>query len=246
MTAPYLLSDPNNIQFPDVELALTEPDGLLAVGGDLSVARLKNAYQHGVFPWYSDDQPILWWSPDPRMVLPPENIKISRSLAKTIRQNKFKVTFDTNFQRVITACSEPRLHQDGTWIIDEMIEAYISFHEAGYAHSVECWLGDELVGGLYGIAIGKVFFGESMFSRVTDASKIAFVYLARQLQRRGFVLIDCQVYTSHLESLGATLIPRKTFIQMLNNYALDELADKNQNSKWIFDDDIQQFVLQNK
>lgn len=222
MTAPYLLDDYHKTIFPDVELALTEPDGLLAVGGDLSIERLTSAYQKGIFPWYSEGQPILWWSPDPRMVLEPKNIKVSRSLAKTIRKKIFHITFDQNFRDVITACSEARLEkgkvQSETWILDEMIEAYVKLHEAGFAHSVECWQDDKLVGGLYGIALGKVFFGESMFSRVTDASKVAFVALAKQLNEWNFKLIDCQVYTSHLESLGAGMISRKQFISLLDQY----------------------------
>ena len=222
MTAPYFLDNVHKAIFPDVELALTEPDGLLAVGGDLSIERLIAAYQQGIFPWYSEGQPILWWSPDPRMVLEPHNIKISRSLAKTIRKKEFRITFDQHFREVITACSEARLEkgkiQDETWILDEMIEAYVELHDAGYAHSVECWKDEQLVGGLYGIAIGNVFFGESMFSRISNASKIAFVALAQQLEQWGFKLIDCQVYTSHLESLGAGMISRQQFIRLLQQY----------------------------
>jgi leucyl/phenylalanyl-tRNA--protein transferase len=237
MTAPYLLDDFHKTIFPDVELALTEPDGLLAVGGDLSIERLTSAYQKGIFPWYSEGQPILWWSPDPRMVLEPKNIKISRSLAKTIRKQVFHITFDQNFRDVITACSEARLEkgkiQNETWIVDEMIEAYVRLHNSGFAHSVECWQDDKLVGGLYGIAIGKVFFGESMFSRVTDASKVAFVSLANQLDEWNFKLIDCQVYTSHLESLGAGMISRKQFISILNQYTNSPF----EKAKWHVDHD---------
>ena len=232
MTAPYLLSNSNKTDFPDVELALREPDGLLAVGGDLSVERLIAAYQQAIFPWYSEGQPVLWWSPDPRMVLKPEDIKVSRSLAKKIRTKDFKITFDQHFHSVISACSKPRLEkgaqQSETWILGEMIEAYVKLHEAGYAHSVECWQENKLVGGLYGIAIGKVFFGESMFSRVSDASKVAFVFLSQQLEQWGFKLIDCQVYTSHLESLGASMIPRKQFVTLLQQYAVN----KNKHVKW--------------
>lgn len=232
MTAPYLLDDLHKTIFPDVELALSEPDGLLAVGGDLSIERLTSAYQQGIFPWYSEGQPILWWSPDPRMVLEPKDIKVSRSLAKKIRKQDVQITFDQNFRDVITACSEARLEkgkrQDETWILDEMIEAYVKLHEAGYAHSVECWQDGKLVGGLYGIALGKVFFGESMFSRISDASKIAFVSLAQQLEQWGFKLIDCQVYTSHLESLGATMIPRKQFLTLLKQHAINN----TKNIKW--------------
>lgn len=232
MTAPYLLDDIHKAIFPDVELALTEPDGLLAVGGDLSVERLIAAYGQGIFPWYSEGQPILWWSPDPRMVLEPKDIKVSRSLSKKIRKKEFKITFDQNFREVITACSESRLEkgkmQDETWILDEMIKAYIQLHEQGYAHSVECWLNEKLVGGLYGISIGKVFFGESMFSRVSDASKIAFVSLAKQLEKWDFNLIDCQVYTSHLESLGASMISRQQFISLLKENTIHSFENK----KW--------------
>ena len=232
MTAPYLLDDIHKAIFPDVELALTEPDGLLAVGGDLSVERLIAAYQQGIFPWYSEGQPILWWSPDPRMVLEPKDIKVSRSLSKTIRKQEFKITFDKHFREVITACSESRLEkgkiQSETWILDEMIEAYIQLHEQGYAHSVECCQNGKLVGGLYGIAIGKVFFGESMFSRVSDASKIAFVNLAKQLEKWDFNLIDCQVYTSHLESLGASMISRQHFISLLKENTIHSVYNK----KW--------------
>ena len=237
MTAPYLLDDIHKSIFPDVELALTEPDGLLAVGGDLSVERLIAAYQQGIFPWYSEGQPILWWSPDPRMVMEPKDIKVSRSLSKTMRKQEFKITFDKNFREVITACSESRLEkgkiQDETWILDEMIKAYIQLHEQGYAHSVECWQNEKLVGGLYGIAIGKVFFGESMFSRVSDASKIAFVSLAKQLEKWSFNLIDCQVYTSHLESLGAGMISRQHFISLLKENTIHSFENK----KWQVEND---------
>ena len=243
MTAPYLLDNTNKSLFPGVELALREPDGLLAVGGDLSVERLVAAYQRGIFPWYSEGQPVLWWSPDPRMVLKPSAVKISRSLAKTIRKNKFTITFDQAFEKVIQACSRPRLEkgqvQDETWILDEMIEAYTELHHQGYAHSVECWHNEQLVGGLYGIAIGKVFFGESMFSRESDASKTAFVYLNKQLEQWDFKLVDCQVYTSHLESLGAKMIPREEFITLLNQYAIDQGKHK----KWSTNADLSNQII---
>lgn len=235
MTAPYLLDKNHKTLFPDVELALREPDGLLAIGGDLSSERLLAAYKNGIFPWYSEEHPILWWSPDPRMVLKPSDVKVSRSLAKTIKKQKFTITFDQDFENVIRSCSKPRLEkgqlQDQTWILEEMINAYINMHNKGYAHSIECWLDDKLVGGLYGIALGQVFFGESMFSRVSDASKTAFVFLCKQLEKWNFKLIDCQVYTSHLANLGAAMIPRHEFIEVLNDYATTEGSA----GKWTID-----------
>jgi leucyl/phenylalanyl-tRNA--protein transferase len=245
MTAPYLLDNNHKTLFPDVKLALREPDGLLAVGGDLSVERLVVAYQSGIFPWYSEGQPILWWSPDPRMVLKPSEVKVSRSLAKTIRKRKFRITFDHDFENVIRSCSKPRLEkgqlQQETWILDEMIAAYTELHKMGYAHSVECWHNDQLVGGLYGIAIGKVFFGESMFSRESDASKTAFVFLNKQLEQWGFELVDCQVYTSHLESLGAKMIPREEFIRLLNQYAIDQ----GNHELWSANPELSNQIIQN-
>jgi leucyl/phenylalanyl-tRNA--protein transferase len=217
-SAPYWLDINHPELFPDSSLALKEPDGLLAVGGDLSEQRLLAAYQQGIFPWYSDEQPILWWTPDPRMVLVPEDLKISRSLRKSIKKNKFVITFDKAFEQVIHECAAPRDYTPDTWITDEMKQAYTRLHHAGHAHSVECWKDDQLVGGLYGISIGQVFFGESMFSRTTDASKIAFVYLVKHLQQWQYKLIDCQVYTEHLESLGAKCIPRNDFIEQLSIY----------------------------
>lgn len=219
--APYWI-DPrnNNVDFPDVSLALEEPDGLLAVGGDLSPARLTAAYRQGIFPWYSDGQPILWWAPNPRAVLFPDELKISRSLRKTLHNKKFTVSFDQAFTEVIEACSQPRQeHNDpGTWITDDMKQAYQQLHAQGLAHSVECWCDGKLVGGLYGVAIGQVFFGESMFSRQTDASKVAFVTLVRQLSQWGFAVIDCQVQSQHLESLGARTIPREDFTALLDQH----------------------------
>lgn len=218
MTAPYWLNAYNPADFPDVSLALTEPDGLLAVGGDLSEQRLLAAYRKGIFPWYNEDQPILWWSPDPRAVLFPENLKISKSLRKRLRQNCFSLSFDTAFEQVVCECAAPRARQCGTWISDEMREAYVRLYQHGYAHSVEAWREGRLVGGLYGIAIGRIFFGESMFSRMTDASKVAFVYLVKHLQEKGYPLIDCQVRSPHLESLGACNIERSAFIDYLDEY----------------------------
>ncbi len=199
-----------------MESALSEPDGLLAVGGDLSVERLLNSYQQSIFPWYSPGEPILWWSPDPRFVLFPEELKISRSLAKNVRNKPFQIRMDTAFEQVISLCAnQPRKDQPGTWISEEMLQAYINMHHAGHAHSIECWKGDELVGGLYGIHTGQVFCGESMFSRESNASKIALVYLCQFLQQHGFKLIDSQVHTEHLERLGAAMIPRSEYIEIL-------------------------------
>jgi len=197
--------------FPPVEQALQHPNGLLAAGGDLSPERLLRAYRLGIFPWFSADEPILWWSPDPRVVLFPGELKIARSMAKTLRKADFEVRADGAFEQVIQHCSEPRSRQTGTWITAAMQAAYTRLHRLGVAHSVETWHGDELVGGLYGVALGRVFFGESMFSRATDASKIALVHLVRQLQAWGFELIDCQMHTPLLASFGAREIPRAQF-----------------------------------
>jgi leucyl/phenylalanyl-tRNA--protein transferase len=205
----------NDQPFPPVELALEQPNGLLAAGGDLSPARLLEAYRHGIFPWFNEDDPILWWSPDPRMVLFPTEFKLSRTLRKTLRNGNYEVRTDTAFEQVMRACAAPRNGQAGTWILEEMIAAYCELHRMGYAHSVETWMDGELVGGLYGMAIGSMFYGESMFSRRTDASKIALAHLARQLERYGFGMIDCQMNTPHLASLGAREIPRDEFIRHL-------------------------------
>ena len=215
--APFWL-DPNDpdAEFPDVSLALTEPDGLLAIGGDLSPERLLRAYRKGIFPWYNPDQPILWWSPNPRAVLFPDRLKISRSLKKSIRNRGYRVSINDSFAEVINACSLPRRHEAGTWITREMKLAFQRLHEMGWAHSVECWQENQLVGGLYGLAIDQVFFGESMFSSATDASKVAFAHLVGQLQEQQFHLIDCQVASPHLFSLGAELIPREHFISLLS------------------------------
>jgi leucyl/phenylalanyl-tRNA--protein transferase len=201
--------------FPPVEQALRRPNGLLAAGGDLSPERLLRAYRRGIFPWFSDGEPILWWSPDPRTVLVPGELKIGRSLAKTLRKADFEVRADSAFERVIQACSEPRPRQRGTWITDAMRAAYGRLHGLGVAHCVETWRGGELIGGLYGVALGRVFYGESMFSRATDASKIALVYLVRQLQSWKFGLIDCQMTTPLLTSLGAREIARSQFTRLV-------------------------------
>ncbi len=214
------LLDPNqaNQAFPPVTQALTEPDGLLAAGGCLSTQRIINAYTLGIFPWYSNDDPILWWSPDPRLVIFPEKLHLAKSLQKTLRKQVFQVTFDTAFTQVIKACAAPRSNESGTWLLPEMQQAYYRLHNEGYAHSVEAWYEGELVGGLYGIAIGQVFFGESMFHRQTDASKVAFVTLVQQLSSWGYQLIDCQVHTQHLVSLGAEEITRASFSSLLQKY----------------------------
>ncbi|PVZ19450.1 MULTISPECIES: leucyl/phenylalanyl-tRNA--protein transferase [unclassified Pseudomonas] len=210
--------DRNDLAFPPVERALREPNGLLAAGGDLSPQRLVNAYRAGIFPWFEQGQPILWWSPDPRTVLRPDQVHVSRSLAKLMRQGRFTVTFDQAFSDVITACAAPRDYTDQTWITGAMRQAYGQLHALGYAHSVEVWEGEQLAGGLYGVAMGQVFFGESMFSRAANASKVGFVTLARHLAASGFVLIDCQMPTRHLESLGAAPMPRAEFVQILRDH----------------------------
>lgn len=216
MTMIILRPDRKDLRFPPVESA--SPEGLLAVGGDLSSERLLEAYRRGIFPWYNPGQPILWWSPDPRAVLYPEKLKISRSLRKTLRRDRLRVTFDRDFRAVMLACAAPREQNPGggTWITDDMVEAYCRLHELGYAHSVETRIGNRLVGGLYGVALGGVFFGESMFSRETDASKVALVALARTLQARDFRLIDCQLPTDHLASLGAEALSRNRFLAELD------------------------------
>lgn len=204
--------------FPPLEQALSSPNGLLAAGGDLSAERLLGAYRHGCFPWFQEGQPILWWSPDPRMILLPQELHVSRSLRKLIRQQHFEVSFDRDFAAVIRACAAPREYADGTWITPAMQAAYLELHRRGVAHSVEVWQDGELVGGLYGLAIGRLFFGESMFSRSTNASKIAFVTLTEQLCDSGFALIDCQMHTAHLASFGAREIPRRVFAEYLSRY----------------------------
>ena len=191
-----------------------EPDGLLAVGGDLSAERLLLAYSSGIFPWFNEDDPILWWSPDPRFILDPKDLKVSRSLEKTIRQGRFEVRVDTAFKEVMMACGDMR-KEGGTWITEAMIKAYCYLHELGFAHSVEAWHEGELVGGLYGICMGRCFFGESMFTNVSNASKVAFVTMVRELERLEFELVDCQMPSGHLKSLGAVGIPRHIFLERL-------------------------------
>jgi leucyl/phenylalanyl-tRNA--protein transferase len=205
-------------RFPAVSEALTEPNGLLAAGGDLSPKRLLAAYRRGIFPWYEEGQPILWWSPDPRAVLRPDGVRISRSLRRSLIKGGFELRIDTAFAAVVAACAEPRRYTDSTWITREMAAAYARLHKLGWAHSFETWRDGELVGGLYGVAIGRVFFGESMFARANDASKVALVRLAEHLGARSFELIDCQVASAHVASLGATSISRDEFLALLDQY----------------------------
>lgn len=230
---PWLDPYDDDQPFPNPERALREPDGLLAVGGSLASARLLRAYREGIFPWYSDGQPILWWSPDPRTVLLPEQVKVSRSLRKTLRRGVFRYTFDRNFTAVVEGCSQPRPAPDpdgaaagtpagaetGTWLSAEMKAAYARLYRLGYAHSVEVWGVDgSLLGGLYGVAVGRVFYGESMFSRRSDASKVALVMLCARLRHWGYALIDCQMQTAHLLSMGARTIPRRLFLEALDRF----------------------------
>jgi leucyl/phenylalanyl-tRNA---protein transferase len=210
---PWLAADD---PFPPPERALKEPNGLLCAGGDLSPARLLAAYRRGIFPWYSGDQPILWWSPDPRMVLRCDELKVSRSLAKSVRNKGYELRVDSAFRRVLAGCAAPRADDAGTWLGEDMRRAYLALHRAGYAHSFETWQRGELVGGLYGVALGRMFYGESMFSRATDASKVALVALVEELRARGFPLVDCQVRTPLLASLGACEIPRRDFLRALS------------------------------
>lgn len=224
-----------NQPLPDPEDA--DPRGLLAVGGDLRPERLLDAYRRGIFPWYGDGLPILWHSPDPRFVLEPSALRVNRSLRKTIRRAPYRLSCDSAFERVIRCCAAvTRPDQDGTWITEDMIAAYDQLFALGYAHSVEAWQGDELVGGVYGVAIGAVFCGESMFALAPDASKIAFVYLVRQLERWGFELIDCQVHTEHLERFGAVEWPRSRFLAALARLREREAGPPG---PWRFDDDLE-------
>ena len=209
----YVLDD--SLDFPAPRHALDDPNGLLAIGGDLSTARLLQAYRLGIFPWFSDDQPILWWCPDPRCILYPTRLKISRSLRKSLRNKGVEVSFDNAFDEVIDACAAPRQQQPETWITSDMRQAYQQLHRMGVAHSVEVWHEQQLVGGLYGLSLGRAFFGESMFSQLRDSSKIALVYLCGQLRTWQFDFIDCQVENAHLLSLGCELIPREHFLAQL-------------------------------
>jgi len=208
-------SEQMSTDFPPVSSAMNEPDGLLAAGGDLSRGSLLAAYQRGIFPWYNAGQPILWWSPNPRAVLYPQQLHISRSLRRTLRHGDFDIRIDSDFPQVMAACAEPRRHSEGTWILPEMIQAYTELHSYGDAHAFECWQGTRLVGGLYGVGIGAVFFAESMFSRVDNASKVCMVVLCDRLRHWGYQLIDCQIINPHLQRMGASTIPRVDFIRLL-------------------------------
>jgi leucyl/phenylalanyl-tRNA--protein transferase len=213
----WISRDDSPDAFPPVDQAFTEPDGLLAAGGDLSADRLLYAYRHGIFPWYDDGQPILWWSPDPRCVLIPQEFHLARRLRRALRSSGFEVSFNSAFDEVIEACSEHREGQSGTWITAGMKKAFKAMHRDGFAHSVDVWRGGVLIGGLYGLSIGRVFFGESMFSRESNASKAAMLALCGELAERQFELLDCQVDSPHLSSLGAKLIPRPEFARILGN-----------------------------
>jgi leucyl/phenylalanyl-tRNA---protein transferase len=220
--------------FPPVEHALREPNGLLAAGGDLSPERLVDAYTRGIFPWFGEDDPLLWWSPDPRMVLFVGELHQSRSLRRVVKGRRFTVTLDRAFADVMAGCAEPRAYADGTWITGEMVQAYRALAERGVAHSVEAWADGQLVGGLYGVAIGRMFYGESMFSRESDASKVALVTLTRQLERWGFDMIDCQMSTDHLASLGAREVPRTEFLRRLRELTRQPAVA----SPWVLDPDL--------
>lgn len=224
--------DPGKWEFPPVESALTNPDGLLAVGGNLFTERLIAAYQKGIFPWYEEGQPILWWAPDPRSVIFPDEVRVSRSLHKNLRNSGFIVTMDKAFEDVIAACADKRNDSVGTWITRDMQRAYIELHRLESAHSVEVWLDGSLVGGLYGVALGSLFFGESMFSTVSNASKVALVHLAGQLLEWGYKLIDCQVQSEHMNSLGAQNIPRAVFQEYLDAYVTAPTVQGKWTLKW--------------
>jgi leucyl/phenylalanyl-tRNA--protein transferase len=220
--------------FPPIDFALSDPNGLLAAGADLSPARLIDAYTRGIFPWFGEEDPVLWWSPDPRMVLYGGELRVSRSLRRVIRSGRFRVTLDTAFAAVMAGCAEPRPGQDGTWITPEMTAAYTRLAALGHAHSVEAWVDDSLAGGLYGVALGRMFFGESMFARVTDASKVAFVHLVRQLERWGMPMLDCQMSTPHLASLGAREVPRDVFTREVRRL----VSQPEVPAPWRFDGDL--------
>ena len=229
MSLPIYWLDDDPALFPHPDQALSDPNGLLAAGGDLSAERLLNAYSLGIFPWFNEGEPILWWSPSPRCVIKPSEFKPSKSLAKLIRKDKYTVTFDQEFENVMVNCAQAR--SEGTWISEDMIEAYCQLNLKGYAHSVECRLNGELVGGLYGIALGGVFFGESMYSSQSNTSKVAFAFLCSRLSQWGFTLIDCQVHSDHLESLGAYEISKQAFHDQLKSG-----LNKKTEAQWYHDE----------
>ncbi len=219
MPIPWLPHDDPEAPFPPLASALREPDGLLAAGGDLAPERLLRAYRQGIFPWFGPGEPILWWSPDPRAVIYPEHLHVSRRLARTLRQGRFAISYDTCFSRVVEACAAPRAESRGTWITPRMQAAYARLHALGHAHSIEVWHDRSLVGGLYGVALGRVFFGESMFSRERDASKVALAHLCARLRHLGIGLLDCQVVSEHLSRMGAVQLPRDRFVALLDSLA---------------------------
>jgi leucyl/phenylalanyl-tRNA--protein transferase len=223
-------SDP----FPPTDRALHEPNGLLAAGGGLSTARLLDAYSRGIFPWFSEGDPVLWWCPDPRMVLRTTDMHVSRSLRRRLRKRDYRVTMDSAFHDVLLHCASPRDDQAGTWLVPSMIRAYERLHASGHAHSVEVWMDDEMVGGLYGVAVGRMFYGESMFSRRSDASKIALAHLTEQLSRWAFPIIDCQMRTSHLQSLGAFDMPRRQFQTLIGRL----VQEPGKIGGWVADPDL--------
>lgn len=220
--------------FPPVARAMDDPNGLLAAGGGLGMSRLLDAYSRGIFPWFSDGDPVLWWCPDPRMVLAPDQVHVSKSLKRRLRRTDYRVSFDRAFAAVLEACAAPRRDDGGTWLVPSMMRAYTRLHQAGLAHSVEVWMDDELAGGLYGVALGRMFFGESMFTRRTDGSKIAIVTLAAQLARWGFPLIDCQMRTAHLASLGAVEIPRRQFVEAVARLVREPAIE----APWTLEDEV--------
>lgn len=234
LAVPWIAVDDDDTPFPDVEQALVEPDGLLAIGGPLSPVRLEQAYRRGIFPWFSADQPVLWWAPSTRAVIHPGHMRLRRSLKKRLRNGHYRVTVDADFAGVIAACAEPRPDAEGTWITPSMKRAYIMLHDSGLAHSIELWRDNALMGGLYGVSVGGAFFGESMFSRFNDASKIALAWLSAQLHRWNFRMIDCQMPTEHLERLGARRRSRRSFTAELG----DALTVPTRLGPWALDDDL--------
>jgi leucyl/phenylalanyl-tRNA---protein transferase len=220
--------------FPDVETALDDPNGLLAAGGGLGVARLIDAYSRGIFPWFSEGDPVLWWCPDPRMILPTDGVHVSRSLRRRLRRGDFTLTLDSAFENVVEACAGPRRHESGTWLVPSMRRAYARLFDEGAAHSIEVWMDGALAGGLYGVAIGRMFYGESMFSLRTDGSKIGIIALAAQLARWGFPIIDCQMRTEHLASLGAIDVPRRQFVRRVGALVKQPPVP----SPWQLDEDL--------